>query len=346
LLENIYRTMDRAAKRYNVFKVETVGDCYVAATGLPHPQPNHALLMIYFARSCVVQVSRLTRKLESALGPGTGDLAMRFGIHSGPVTAGVLRGQKARFQLFGDTMNMTARLENSSFKNRIHISSDTADLVIHAGYEHLVIPREDKVELKGKGEVTTYWVVTGSHSKSQASSGRSVSDTSEPDDAMALSTPIICDLAVSPVVDGVIGQTRLCHDLERLVEWNTEVLSTLLKRVLSSRVAANDNITKTGSLKPGEGMAQWRNKLARDDIQLTIPLPDYDEAVANAMNNTTLMKLPSVVRAELRDYVACIASGYKVRAFLDFVFVYRVGLSIECCRYLTDPAFLPFSFVA
>jgi class 3 adenylate cyclase len=44
---------------------------------------------------------QLVRKLEVTLGPGTNELTMRFGVHSGPVTAGVLRGEKSRFQLFG-----------------------------------------------------------------------------------------------------------------------------------------------------------------------------------------------------------------------------------------------------
>jgi class 3 adenylate cyclase len=78
-------------------------DCYVCATGLPQPQADHFIRMCHFARATVHKVSRLTKALEDQLGPGTGDLGMRVGIHSGSVTAGVLRGQKARFQLFGGT---------------------------------------------------------------------------------------------------------------------------------------------------------------------------------------------------------------------------------------------------
>jgi hypothetical protein len=50
-------------------------------------------------------MNEVTKKLEVSLGPETGDLCMRFGLHSGPVTAGVLRGEKSRFQLFGDTVS-------------------------------------------------------------------------------------------------------------------------------------------------------------------------------------------------------------------------------------------------
>lgn len=74
-------------------------------TGLPDPRSDHAVAMARFAVDCMHRMHSLTRKLEVLLGPDTTELDMRFGIHSGPVTAGVLRGDRSRFQLFGDTMN-------------------------------------------------------------------------------------------------------------------------------------------------------------------------------------------------------------------------------------------------
>ena len=60
--------------------------------------------MAKFANECLTTMHTLTRQLEVALGPDTNELVLRVGLHSGPVVAGVLRGEKSRFQLFGDTV--------------------------------------------------------------------------------------------------------------------------------------------------------------------------------------------------------------------------------------------------
>ena len=74
---------------------------YVAAAGLPTARREHAVVMARFARDCMFKMWELSKELEVTLGPESGHLSMRMGIHSGPVTAGILRGDRARFQLFG-----------------------------------------------------------------------------------------------------------------------------------------------------------------------------------------------------------------------------------------------------
>ena len=75
----------------------------MAVVGLPHPNPNHAVVMVKFARDCLTKLRELvTTDLAESLGQDTASLDIRVGLHSGSVTGGVLRGQKARFQLFGD----------------------------------------------------------------------------------------------------------------------------------------------------------------------------------------------------------------------------------------------------
>jgi len=96
-LETIYGAFDKLENRRGAFKVETIGDCYLAVCGLPEKRKNHAIVMCKFAEGCRDAMNSITSELELTLGPGTSSLRVRIGIHSGPVTAGVLRGEKARF---------------------------------------------------------------------------------------------------------------------------------------------------------------------------------------------------------------------------------------------------------
>jgi hypothetical protein len=81
LLQGVYRAFDKIAKRRKVFKVETIGDSYVAVTGLPRPQENHAVIMARFAVECQLKMAEVTNKLELQLGPGTsGTIILFFGI--------------------------------------------------------------------------------------------------------------------------------------------------------------------------------------------------------------------------------------------------------------------------
>ncbi|CAJ1941311.1 unnamed protein product [Cylindrotheca closterium] len=180
LLETIFNAFDKIADKRRVFKVETVGDCYVAVCGLPDPCDNHAIVMARFAWECMQAMRKIRDKLEKKLGADTRELDMRFGLHSGPVTAGVIRGQRPRFQLFGDSMNKTSRIESSGQKGKVHISDEMANILKDSGKEHWLSKREDVVNLKGLGEVPTYWLglqnerhsVTGSvtnHSSTESS---------------------------------------------------------------------------------------------------------------------------------------------------------------------------------
>lgn len=78
LLESIFQAFDEEARRAGVFKVETVGDCYVAVAGVPEACFDHAEVMANFARRCLYQFNKVVRGLELILGPDTGDLAMRY----------------------------------------------------------------------------------------------------------------------------------------------------------------------------------------------------------------------------------------------------------------------------
>jgi class 3 adenylate cyclase len=96
------------------------------------------MVMCKFACDIQDKMQKVSRALETSLGPDTGDLTLRIGLHSGPVTAGVLRGERARFQLFGDTMNTAARMEQTGTKGKIQISQSTADHIIAGGKRYAI----------------------------------------------------------------------------------------------------------------------------------------------------------------------------------------------------------------
>ena len=138
--------------------VETIGDCWLGICGAPNPNVKHAVVMTRFACDCLKKMEEIAVQLQDELGSDTTLLKLRVGLHSGPVTAGVLAGQKSRFQLFGDSVNTASRIESLGKPGRIHVSSATANQLIAHGKQAWLVEREDLVEAKGKGTLQTYWV--------------------------------------------------------------------------------------------------------------------------------------------------------------------------------------------
>jgi class 3 adenylate cyclase len=164
LLETLYGEFDKIAKDRGVFKVETIGDSYVAVTGIPKPRKNHAVVMVRFARDILSRMKQVTVKLSTVIGADTDSLDLRVGLNSGATTAGVLRGDKSRFQLFGDTVNTASRMESLGVPGRIQCSQSTADLLVEEGKDAWLIEREDLINVKGKGLMQSYWITLSSGS--------------------------------------------------------------------------------------------------------------------------------------------------------------------------------------
>lgn len=187
LLESIYGAFDKCAAHRGVFKVETIGDCYVAVTGVPNAQKDHAVIMSKFAFDCSLHLQQLiSGKLAEDFGEDTRELSLRVGLHSGAVTAGVLRGEKGRFQLFGDTVNTAARMESTGVPGRIQVSQATADLLVVAGKGEWIKAREGLVNAKGKGEMQTYWLHDSVRSGTNRSGKQSKSPRRHPRSVQSL----------------------------------------------------------------------------------------------------------------------------------------------------------------
>lgn len=239
LLEALYFEFDKLANQLGVFKVETIGDCYVAVVGLPEPNRQHALVMTRFARQIQSKMNLLVKKLEASLGPGTSDLTLRIGLHSGSTTAGVLRGDKSRFQLFGDTMNTAARMESTGLPNCIQVSEKTADLIIAAGRKHWLEPREDPVFAKGKGQLKTYMIQP---QEKRPSYPLSASTGALPTRRRASPIPPRLQLHKAFSMENIHRDTS---KTDRLVDWMSEVLQSLLVKLIVTRQNINAESDKT-----------------------------------------------------------------------------------------------------
>jgi class 3 adenylate cyclase len=322
LLETLYGAFDEIAKHRGVFKVETIGDSYVAVAGLPEPRKNHAVVMVRFARDCCNKVHELTQKLETTLGPDTGDLHFRFGLNSGPVTAGVLRGERARFQLFGDTVNMAARMESTGYPGKIQISQSTTQLLIAAGKSHWVVPREDHVAAKGKGVIQTYWTKPSTGPKSTAPS---VSSTSEHNETSTSSG------------DGSIKEVRLDGKTQRLIEWNLDVLTQLVRQIVvrqdSMKKASRPLQQRSASALQNGNSKFPSSKLGTstvlDEVKEIIELPEFDASSYGNISDITSVNLDPIVTEQIRQFVTAVSSMYHDNPFHNFEHASHVTKSVS-----------------
>ena len=245
-------------------------------------------------------MGKLTRRLEISLGPDTGDLSLRIGLHSGPVTAGVLRGQNCRFQLFGDTVNTAARMESNGHAGAIHVSEETANLVKAAGKDDWLTEREDKIIAKGKGQLTTFFVTIKKAAAGSVTNSDSVGTAEKSDlDGFSLST----------------AGTGLSARVKRLVTFNADLLARLLKAVVARRDAEallskkgaprsayNPKLTKKPSVYGGTIM---------DEVQDILSLPKLNAKAALQQQDPKDVVLDDVVLKQIRDFVMVLATMYR-----------------------------------
>ena len=125
-LEEYFRRFDALTARCHMEKLKTIGDAYVAAGGVPTPNTTHALdaaLLAVAVRQCVADVGR---EWEGTSMPS---FAIRIGLHTGPLVAGVIGEQRFTYDLWGDTVNTASRMESGGEPGRINISAATHHLV-------------------------------------------------------------------------------------------------------------------------------------------------------------------------------------------------------------------------
>jgi len=145
-IDIFFKEFDAIITRNGLEKIKTIGDAYLAVCGLPEADPMHAVKVINAAKEILEYVN--TQQREG------GKFAIRIGIHSGPVVAGIVGVKKFAYDIWGDTVNTAARMEQNSEAGKINISGRTYELVkdkfncVHRG----------KIAAKNKGEIDMYFV--------------------------------------------------------------------------------------------------------------------------------------------------------------------------------------------
>jgi len=147
-LHTCFKAFDEIIGKYNIEKIKTVGDAYLAVAGLPQANANHA--------SDIVSAAMEIRDFMQARKQQMGDksFAIRLGINSGSVVAGIVGAKKFAYDIWGDTVNTAARMEQNSEAMKINISRSTYELV----KDKFTCTYRGEIPAKNKGTLKMYFV--------------------------------------------------------------------------------------------------------------------------------------------------------------------------------------------
>jgi class 3 adenylate cyclase len=148
VLDQVFSAFDGLAERHRLEKIKTIGDAYMVAAGLPEARPDHAQAMADMALE-------MQATMASICGPLGIDLAIRIGMESGPVIAGVIGRHKFIYDLWGDTVNTASRLESHGLAGRIQVGETAYRLLC----DRYAFDDRGEIELKGKGRRRAYLLV-------------------------------------------------------------------------------------------------------------------------------------------------------------------------------------------
>ncbi|MGJ4788939.1 adenylate/guanylate cyclase domain-containing protein [Leptospira koniambonensis] len=150
-LHNCFSEFDSIVSRLGLEKLKTIGDSYMCAGGIPNTNFTHPV------DNCLAGLEFLRfmqRMAESKSQMGLPFWELRVGVHTGPVTSGVIGSNKFAYDVWGDAVNLASRMESSGKPGHLNISGSTYELV----KDFFVCEHRGKVQAKGKGEVDMYFV--------------------------------------------------------------------------------------------------------------------------------------------------------------------------------------------
>ncbi len=151
-LNNLFSRFDERAKKMGVEKIKTIGDAYMAACGVPDPNPDHARIMIEFAKGMYKDLREYNETAEIKFN-------IRIGLNCGPVTAGVIGTTKFIYDVWGNTVNVASRMETAANPGTIRISEALKEYLSDNGCQGITFSDAIECNIKGKGKMNTYEVL-------------------------------------------------------------------------------------------------------------------------------------------------------------------------------------------
>lgn len=151
LLNTIVSTFDRLTEKHGLEKIKTIGDAYLVAGGVPLSRPDHAEAIAEMALDMQEAIAQFNAEYLT-------NLSLRIGINTGPVVAGVIGIKKFTYDLWGDAVNTASRMESHGITEKIQVSETTYHLL----QDKYKFEERGLIEIKGKGEMKTYFL-TGRH---------------------------------------------------------------------------------------------------------------------------------------------------------------------------------------
>ncbi len=152
-LDTCFKAFDRIAKEHGLEKIKTIGDAYMCAGGLPLPSEGSALATV---RAALAMQRFMHRSMGERKAQGLPTFRMRAGIHTGPVVAGIVGDTKFQYDVWGDTVNIAARMESSGTSGLVNISTSTQRLVQDT--PGLRFAPRGMISVKGMGSLEMYFV--------------------------------------------------------------------------------------------------------------------------------------------------------------------------------------------
>jgi adenylate cyclase len=151
-LDICFKAFDDIVAKNGVEKIKTIGDAYMCVAGLPDENPAHAFAALHTALEMQTFMTNYNKQRKAQAKPL---LEMRVGLHSGAVVAGVVGNKKFAYDIWGDTVNIAARMEAASEAGKVNISQTVYDFVQN---DFICEPR-GKISVKNKGEIEMYFVI-------------------------------------------------------------------------------------------------------------------------------------------------------------------------------------------